>query len=252
MVKFINSEICEIDGKELAYFKDHRSLRDKIIETVSIVGPNKFFSSTDEEIKKVRESMAEYFFTIALKKDNHQDWLLMQPKNDPPDFILMTAKDNPITITFDEFELVEIPGRCQSFDEMMSIIQKKLKKGYPEKYHLLIFVNNEKSKEWINLLNSQLKNYYPFKTIWTVHLLWYKGKKDLFGSVVNRLRPYPIRHIEVALNDNNLSQSQSVPSFMEEIKQDNKIFLVFKPNFVKELTKKIRKIKLNNLQNRNN
>jgi len=250
-INFINSEICEIDGKGMIYFSEPRLLRDKIIETVSKVGANKFFSSTNENIKKVRESMAEYFFTLALGKDSGQDWFLMQPQKDPPDFVLMTANDNPITITLDGFELVEIPGRCQTFDEMMSIVQKKLDKGYSEYYHLLIFVNNEKSKEWIPLLHGHLGKYHPFKTVWTVHLLWYKDKKDLFGYVVNRLRPYPVRHIEGALGDSKSNLPLPMPTFMEEIKRGDKTFLSFKPDFIKELTKELRKIILNRLQTKN-
>lgn len=235
----------------MIYFRDLRLLRDKIIETVSTIGAEKFFSSTNENIKKVRESIAEYFFTLALKKDTGQDWLLMQPEKDPPDFVLMTANDNPVTITFDEFELVEIPWCCQTFNEMMSIVQDKLDKGYPEYYHLLIFVNNDKSKEWVNLLYRQLGKYHPFKTVWTVHLLWYQNKKNLFGSVVNRLRPYPVKHIEAALNDNILYQSQPTPSYMEETKIGDKTFLNFKSDFVKELTTKLRKINLSRLQTKN-
>ncbi|MDP3726092.1 MAG: hypothetical protein Q8R36_02750, partial [bacterium] len=200
-VNFINSEICEIDGEKLIYFNDPRRLRDKIIDTASKVGAKKFFSSTDENIKKVRESVAEYFFTLALKKGNHRDWFIMQPQGDPPDFILMTASDNPMAITLDGFELVEIPGCCKTFDEMMDIVQKKINKGYSVRYNLLIFVNNEKSKEWLFLLHRYLENYHPFKTVWTVHLLCYKDKKDFFGYVVNRLRPLPVRHIEGTLGE---------------------------------------------------
>jgi len=245
-VNFINSEICEIDGEGMIYFSDPRQLRDKIIETVSRVEAKKFFSSTDENIKKVRESMAEYFLTSALKKDSHQDWFLMQPQKDPPDFVLMTASDNPTTITLDEFELVEIPGRCQTFNEMMSIVQEKIERRYSVSYNLLIFVNNERSKEWISLLHRHLEDYHSFKTIWTVHLLRYKDKKDLFGYVVNRLRPYPVRHIEGVLGESYLSQP--IPIFMEEIKRGDKTFLSFKSDFVNSLTKELRKIILSRAQ----
>jgi hypothetical protein len=245
-IDFINSEKCKIDDKEMIYFRDTRQLRDKIIETVSNVGAGNFFSSTDENVKKVRESMAEYFFTLSLKKDSQKDWFLMQPQNDPPDFFLMTATDNPMTITLDAFELVEIPGRCQMFDEMMNIVQKKIDKGYSVSYNLLIFVNNDKSREWLSLFHEQLKNYYPFKTIWTVHLLWYKEKKDVFGYVVNRLRPYPVKHIEGELAEPH--PFQTTPFFMEEIKKENKIFLSFKSDFAEELTKELRRIILKRKQ----
>ena len=130
-------------------------------------------------------------------------------------------------------------------------MQRKVNKGYSGNYNLLIFINNEKSREWSNLLYKQLGNYHPFKTVWTVHLLWYKDKKDLFGAVVNRLRPYPPRHIEAPIDGSELYKPQPVPNFMEEIKREGKTFLSFKPDFVKGLTKELRKINLNRLQAKN-
>lgn len=250
-VNFIDSESCEIEGERMNYFRDPRQLREKIIETIKTVGAVKLFSSTDEAVKKARENIAEFFFILALKRGSDQDWFLMQPKEDPPDFTLMTASDDPMEITLDQFELVEIPGRCQTFDKMMEIVRDKLEKGYPEnQYNLLIFVNNENSKKWISILNERLEKYHPFKTIWTVHLLWYKDK-SFYGCVVNRLRPFPIKHIETPLSDDGLGQSRPTPVFMEEIRKDGKMFLGFNPDFVRELTKLIRKMNLERLQARN-
>ncbi|MEK7629824.1 MAG: hypothetical protein AAB432_00365 [Patescibacteria group bacterium] len=250
-VNFIDSESCEIEGERMLYFKDPRQLRDSIIKTIETVGAVKLFSSTDEAVKKTRESIAEFFFILSLKIVNNQDWFLMQPKDDPPDFTLMTASDNPMEITLDQFELVEIPGRCRVFDEMMKIIQGKLDKGYLEnQYNLLIFVNNENSSAWISLLNKQLRRYHPFKTVWTVHLLWHKDK-SFYSCVVNRLRPFPIKHIETPLSDDGLGKSRPIPTFMEEIRLGDKVLLIFKSDFVKELTKVMRKINLARLQVKN-
>lgn len=249
-IDFINSERVKVGDEELIYFMHPNTLRDKLIETVEKVGTQKFFSSPEEDVKKARENVAEYFFVLGLKKDSRQDWFLMQPKKDPPDFILMTVAGNPVTITLDHFELVEIPGRCKSFEEMLGIVHSKLNKGYTEKYHLLIFVNHEKSKEWINELHQQIQDFAPFKTVWTVHLVWYKNQSSLYGSVVNRLRPYPTKSIEVALNDEALRQSSPLPNHMEELKVDGKTFINFKPDFVKELTMAMRKSLLTRSQAR--
>ncbi len=242
-IEFINSEICHIDGKEMIYFRDSISLLKQIEQTLSEIGPQKFFSSTDNKVKRVRESLAEFFFILALKKDTNKDWLLMQPKDDFPDFILMTVDNNPITITLDQFELVEIPSICQTYDQMMDIVNTKLNKGYPENYHLLIFVNHEKSKEWIALLSQQLENYHPFKAVWTVHLL-FKGKDNLYSSVVNKIRPYPTKNIETSFNEVGLYQPRAVPTFMDKTEREGKTFLGFKPDFAKEFTKSLRKLKL--------
>jgi len=105
----------------------------------------------------------------------------------------------------------------------------------------LIFVNHEKSKEWISELHQQIQDFTPFKTVWTVHLVWYKGKNSLYGSVVNRLRPHPTRSVEVALDDDALRQSSPLSNHMEELKIDGRTFISFKPDFVKELTMAMRK-----------
>lgn len=249
-IDFINSERVKVGDEELIYFMHPNTLRNKLIETVEKVGAQKFFSSPEEDVKKARENVAEYFFVFGLKKDSGQDWFLMQPKKDPPDFILMTVAGNPVTITLDHFELVEIPGRCKSFEEMLGIVHSKLNKGYTEKYHLLIFVNHEKSKEWISELHQQIQDFAPFKTVWTVHLVWYKNQSSLYSSVVNRLRPYPTKSIEVALNDEALRQSSPLPNHMEELKVDGKTFINFKPDFVKELTMAMRKSLLTRSQAR--
>ena len=240
-VNFLNSERVKVGDEELIFFMHPNTLRDKLVETVEKIGAQKFFSNPDENTKKARENVAEYFFTLGLKKDSGQDWFLMQPKKDPPDFVLMTVADNPITITLDHFELVEIPGRCKSFEEMLKIVRGKLNKGYTEKYHLLIFVNHERSKEWINELHQQVQDFSPFKTVWTVHLIWYKGQAGLYGSVVNRLRPHPTRTVEVALNDEALRQNSPLSNHMEELKVDGKTFIRFKEDFVKKLTMAMRK-----------
>ncbi len=240
-VNFLTSDRCRVGDEELIYFMHPNTLRDKLIETVEKVGAQKFFSSPEESIKKARENVAEYFLILGLKKISGLDWFLRQPNNDPPDFELMTISNNPITITLDSFELVEIPGRCKTFEEMYGIVRGKLNKGYTQNYHLLIFVNHEKSGEWIKQLHQQQADFSPFKTVWTVHLVWYKDQQGLYGSVVNRLRPHPAKTTQVALNDEVLRQNSPLPDHIEELKIDGKTFIGFKRDFVKELTTAMRK-----------
>lgn len=240
-IDFLNSERVKVGDDEMIFFMHPNTLRDKLIETVEKIGAQKFFSSPEENIKKARENVAEYFFILGLKKISGLDWFLRQPHNDPPDFELMTITSNPITITLDPFELVEIPGRCKIFEEMHEIVKRKLNKGYAKKYHLLIFVNHEKSEEWIKELHQKQENFSPFKTVWTVHLVWYKGQQGLYGSVVTRLRPYPAKTVQVALNDETLRQNSPLPDHLEELKIDGKTFIGFKRDFVKGLTTAMRK-----------
>ncbi len=242
-IKFIDSEICFMNGKEALYFRDNIALLKQIEKTLSKIGPQKFFSDPDQKIQRDREGLVEYFFISALKKLTGKDWWLLQPKDNFPDFFLMTINGNPISIRLDKFELVEIPCRCQTFDEMMSIIDAKLNKGYPENYHLLIFINHKESKEWVNLFNQKIKNYYPFKAIWTVHLL-FQNEVKIYSSVVNRIRPQPILHIEVNFNDKKLYKQQFMPNLMNKIETKNGTFLQLKPDVAKELRKAFLKIKL--------
>jgi hypothetical protein len=244
-VNFINSDRCVIDGKEMIYFKHPNNLIDEIEKTLLQIGAEKFFSSPEQSIQKKWEGLAEYFFTLALKKGTGIDWYIRQPADDPPDFELYSIKDNPIEIMLDRFELVEIPAICKDFEGAANIVQRKINKKYSENYSLLIFINNEKSKEWARLFTDQIKDYHPFKGVWVIYLLWYKGKKDLYGSVVYRLRPFPIMSINADLNDIQTRQLNSnIPNFMEEIKIENNNFINFKSAFSNELVKKMKRILL--------
>jgi hypothetical protein len=245
--KFVNSESVEIDGQKMIYLASPHFMIEKIHEALSSIGPEKFFSNPDEKTKKLRESMAEAFFALALKKDSKQDWWVVQPEEDPPDFTLTSWTENPITITLAPFELVEIPARCKSFEEMWRIVKKKLEKGYPENYHLLIFINNEKSTEWLELLNNKLAVSVPFQTIWTLHLLVNKTTKELSAAIANKLRPLPIKHTEASFNDPQSLRFGPLPSFMEVVKDNKNTFLKMNQEFANALRKEMMKT----LYNRN-
>lgn len=239
--KFVNSESVEIDGQKMIYLASPHSMIEKIHEALSSIGPEKFFSNPDEETKKLRESMAESFFALALKKDSKQDWWVMQPEKDPPDFTLTSWTENPITITLAPFELVEIPPRCKSFEEMWKIVKKKLEKGYLKSYHLLIFINNERSTEWLELLHGKLALSVPFQTIWTLHLLVHKTTKELSSAIANKLRPLPVKHTEVSFNDPQSLRFGPLSSFMELVKDGNKTFLKMNQEFANALRKEMMK-----------
>lgn len=237
-INFINSDTCKLKNRELYYFQHPNVLRDKLIGVIDKIGAQKFFKSSDKDVKKVRESIAEYFFALALKKNTGQDWYVRQMENDPPDFEMMTASEKLLAIN--KFELVEIPGLCKNFGEMINIFNEKQKKNYSERYSLLIFVNNDESKNWINLFDKWLDNYQPFKEIWAIYLLWYKGKRDFYGCNTVKLRPRPALLINFALNDEALRSPSSIPNYIEETKIDNKIFLNFKTKFIKDIWEKLR------------
>ena len=78
-IDFLNSERVKVGDDEMIFFMHPNTLRDKLIETVEKIGAQKFFSSPEENIKKARENVAEYFFILGLKKISGLDWFLRQP-----------------------------------------------------------------------------------------------------------------------------------------------------------------------------
>jgi|SRR3989344_6251970 len=234
-----------MDEKNLLYFYSPISLLNRIEEVLIKIGPQKFFSNPDDETKRIREGLAEFFFMIALKKATGKDWWMFQPKDQFPDFDLMTASQDrsSISITLDRFELVTIPDRCNSFQDALNIVQAKISKGYPENFNLLIFVNHVKSREWVALLNQYLRDHYPFKSIWTVYLL-FLGKDNLYSAVVNELRPKFTHGVEANFNDKALWEMESLPIFMDEIEINGKKCRAFKKDFMKEFNIKIRQANL--------
>jgi hypothetical protein len=193
---FLSSDMCVIDGKKLKYFSHPLSLFNQIEKKLSEIGAEKFFSNPDESTKRARESLPQYFFTLALKKQTGKDWWVLHPSDPSSDFFLMAIDENPIGISMEQFELVQIPSHFQTFEDAFSVVQKKLKKGYPNYYNLIIFINHEKSKEWATLLHKNLEIRCPFKTIWIVYLLFEKGTSNPYIATVHRLRPLPIVNLQ--------------------------------------------------------
>ena len=112
---FVDSEVCKIDGKTLFYFSGVEAMRDRIIKTLSEVGAERFFYSPDQKMQKERENMTKYFFVLALKKITGQDWFVMQPKDDPPDFWLISARRETKTFKGRFSEPYPSPSAVKSF-----------------------------------------------------------------------------------------------------------------------------------------
>ena len=240
---FLDSENCILDGKRMSYFKHSNNLIYDINNALREFGAEAIFSSPKKEIKFIRESIAEYFFISALKKDTKKDWFIMQPKNDPPDFWLMTFGEN--SITMDPFELVEIPEHFKDFKQMFDVIKSKVNKRYSEKYNLLIFVNNINSSEWVKSLHENLLECSNFKTVWTIKLLQNKSNKNIHSFIINRIRPLPLKCIKTSFDDNIIFKYSPAPNYIEEKIIEGRKFLIFKPDFARDLSIKIRKFNLN-------
>ena len=238
-VDFVNSEEVKLDDKSMIFSREPFAILREIEKTIEKIGPGKFYSSPEDEIKKVRESMAAFFFMVTLQKDRPDRLvMLMQPQNDPPDFIITTIGNEITEMTMDPVELVEIPPRVEFVDDMLSIVKKKIKKGYSQSYHLLIYINNTRSQEWIPTLDAWLKDYKPFSSIYTIHLL--ENKID-WWPVVHKLRPGKIRKFETKLSE--VKFPTTIPNCMMEMSQDSHKFLIFKPESIAKIREKVKNIK---------
>lgn len=229
-----------MSAKELLWFYSPIALFNRIEKTLKEVGGKKFVSTHRDW-----ESLAEFFFMVARKKNSGKDFYMLQPEDQFPDFDLMSTSQDQrtISITLDRFELVTVPDRCESFEDALSIVKRKIAKGYPENFNLLIFVNHVKSREWVAMLNSKLKEHHPFKSIWTVYLL-FQGKDNPYSAVVNRIRPQPLQTIQANFSDKSLWEMEPLPVFMEEVEIDGRKGRAFKADFIRQFEMSMRKANL--------
>ena len=224
------------------FFAHPHTLLDQVGKVLENVGPQKFFTSSDEKVKKAQEGFAAYFFTLALKKYTGRDWWLFQPnqaERSYPDFDFISFAENPDDMRMESVELTGVYPHFKSFDEVIKIIEKKQKKygNEPVKFSLLIFVNHEKSEEWINLLKKNINNEHPFLSIWTIHLRFKKGGKEVGKAVAQRIMPLPGLRIEADTDDHKIHKPQDIPFYMERLKGGE---ITFKAEFIDKLRSKIK------------
>lgn len=225
--------------KEIFFAHPH-TLLGQVGKVLKKVGSKKFFTSSDEEVKKAREGFAAYFFTLTLKKYTGRDWWLAQydqVARDCPDFDFISFAENPDDMKMEPVELTGIYPCFKSFDEALKVVKKKQKKygTEPVKFSLLVFVNHEKSEEWINLLREKLNSEHPFLSIWTIHLRFKKGGKEVKRAVAQRIVPLPCLRVEADTNDPEVHKPQPLPTYMEQRKKGENIYVTFKTEFIDKI-----------------
>ena len=240
-IRFIDSQTCEIDGSKLVYLRDALTVFRKIDETLKFVGAQKFYSSPDNEIKRVRESLAELFFLLAVKNATKQDWYLLQPNEEFPDFYLMSVKEGSSPVSLHSFELTEVPPHVETFEQAMSIVNSKLTRGYQPKSNLLIYLNNLNGLEWAKMIEMKIKNTSSFKEIWTIRVLSRNNNTELTHTVANRLRPHPILQWVADFDNPGLFRGGPIPQFTEILETEEGSFLHFKRDFIKDFIKGARR-----------
>lgn len=222
------------------FFAHPHTLLDQVGKILEKVGPQKFFTSPDEKVKKAREGFAAYFFILALKKYMGRDWWLAQYDQAArayPDFDFISFAENPDDIKMEPVELTGVYPHFKSFDEVLKVIEKKQKQygTKPVKFSLLVFVNHEKSEEWINLLREKVSSEYPFLSIWTIHLRFKKGGKEVGKAVAQRIVPLPGLRVEADTDDSDIHKRQPLPTYMEERKEGERTYVTFKTEFINKM-----------------
>jgi len=218
-------------------FAHPHTLFGQVCKVLDKVGAKNFFTSPDEEVKKAREGFVAYFFTLTLKIYTGRDWWLAQYDQAVrayPDFDFMSFAENPDDMKMESVELTGIYPRFKSFDEALKVVKNKQKK-YGEnkvKFSLLIFVNHEKSEEWITMLRNNVNSEHPFLSIWTIHLRFKKGGKEVGKAVAQRIMPLPGLRVEADMDDPEMHKRQPLQSYME-LHEDGTV--TFKTEFINKM-----------------
>jgi hypothetical protein len=217
---------------EIVFTHPH-TLLSQVGKVLNQIGAVDFFRSPKEEVKKAREGFAAYFFTLALKQYTGRDWWLAQfdqKVKSYPDFEFISFAEKSTDLRLESVELVGIYPHFKKFDEMLEVIEnKRTKYGISKQtFSLLIFVNHEKSEEWITSLRDSLKTESPFISVWTIHLRFKKGGQEVGKAVAQRICPHPGLRIEADMDNPEIHKQQPIPEYMEEIQVDGKTFVRFK------------------------
>ncbi len=225
-------------------FAHPHTLLDQVGKVIEKVGSEKFFTSPDEEVKKAREGFAAYFFTLTLKKYIGRDWWLAQYDQATrayPDFDFISFAENPDDMKMEAVELTGVYPHFKSFDEALKIIEKKQRQygNEPVKFSLLVFVNHEKSEEWIGLLRKKINSAHPFLSIWTIHLRFKKGGKEVGKAVAQRIVPLPGLRVEADTDDPEIHKRQPLPIYMEQHEDGERTYIAFKAEFIDKMRKKV-------------
>lgn len=231
-------------------FAHPHTLLDQVSKVLDKVGAKKFFSCPDEQVKKAREGFAAYFFTLTLKKYLRRDWWLAQYDQtirEYPDFDFISFAEKPDDIKMESVELTGVYPHFNSFEEALKVVKKKQKQygDNPVKFSLLVFVNHEKSEEWINQLRNNISSEKPFLSIWTIHLRFKKDGNEVTKAVAQRIMPLPGLRIEADTDDPEIHKPQPLPTYMEQHKEGGHVYVTFKPDFIHKINLKSKQMHRN-------
>lgn len=221
-------------------FAHPHTLFTQVENVLKEVGAEKFFSSSDESVKKAREGFAAYFFTLALKQYSKRDWWLAQYDQAVrafPDFDFISFGETFEDMKFEHVELTGVYPHFKTFEKVMSVIEKKQKQYGTEavNFSLLVFVNHEKSEEWVHLLRKKLVSEHPFISVWTIHLRFKKGGQEVGKAVASKIFPLPGLRVEADMDDSEIHKRQPIPNYMEITNENGFTYVSFKPEFIEKM-----------------
>ena len=107
------------------------------------------------------------------------------------------------------------------------------------KFSLLVFVNHKKSEEWINMIRKSVNSEHPFLSIWTIHLRFKKGGKEVGKAVAQRIVPLPGLRVEADTDDSEIHKRQPLPNYMEQHQDGEQTYVTFKTEFIDKMRKKV-------------
>lgn len=209
------------------------------------VGPQAFFSSPKESVKKAREGLAILFYMFAVHKATSKFWWVQQAtKQDPfPDFYIFMIDGPPLGVEGQGVELVEIKPEISSYEEARRIIESKISKGYPPGFHLLIFLNNTQSTEWLPQINSDFQYQKSFNSVSVLHLLSKNGQSDLEIITVTELGS-PWFQVVEELEEVGKNLPHLPRQLFEETFFEGQEAVRLKPEVDKELKKRMAELRI--------
>ena len=238
-----NSHMEESDSRidqPTTLFKQAAEIRNKY-------GSKEFLNGDNEECHKGREAFFAFFFLIGFRKLSRKDWWIYQPERFP-DLQLVSFQEQPPFIDDAlQYELVTIPGHYTDVESMVKNVTNKIgEKHYAlngKPCGLLVFSNNENSRDFELTLYSTLDKISPFTEVWTTSLES-PDKVNVSKIIVSKVRPHPVIRFEFDANDQSLYTYQKPPACMEVVEQKGMKFLRIKHGAMNEVRKEAIKRRL--------
>ena len=216
------------------------TLLEKAGEILNKHGGEDFLNGNNEECHKGREAFFAFFFLIGFRKLSKKDWWIYQPERFPDLQLVSFLEQTPFIDDVLQYELVTIPGHYMDVESMVRNVTNKIE----EKHYalngkpcgLLVFSNNDNSRDFELTLYKTLDRISPFTEVWTTSLES-PDKVNISKIIVSKVRPHPVIRFEFDANDQSLYKYQNYPMCMELVEENGKKVLKIKREAMTELKK---------------